>query len=139
MSLSKSTFCEIEKGFNATTAHLWTHRRDLAKLVRDAHVRSVLDMTERGGAAIIVTELSGTSIAPEQLQALMKHEQVRDVAERLLREGRYFAHLAPKELLSLVREEGRDRTSNSRAIAPWLWILGDKRYVCYAVVAKKHE
>ena len=118
--------------FARTNSEEW----ELAKIVRDAHIRNLLELTKDKGASVLITEVSGNMIAPVEVNALRFHEQVQGVADQLIQDGRYFAHLSPHEIRAFLKDR-HGRGVEVRVIAPWLWTFSDKRYICYATVAKK--
>ena len=109
-------------------------RRMLARTVRDAHVQMMLSLLNGGGVAVLVTEFSGSSIAPTNFTGINGATELNAEAQRLVSTGNYFAWLSPHELMEhVLGPQYAGLVWRARKGPPWLWSFFNKQYLCTAL------
>lgn len=106
----------------------------LRRAIVARHLRLVSELVKPGGRGVVVIDVACSDYVPELGQT--KEEDVVGVMNGLLERGKYFAGLAPHELLAVLRA---DRAlSEVRAHRPWLWHLSVRRsFVVYPISFNK--
>ena len=112
---------------------------DLASAVRAQHLRLMLELTQPGGAAVLVTEVVSSDTCP----ALKSIGEV-DLPSLLQREilaGNFFTGMNPAALRHLLETDVRfaEQLEGVRFIQPWLWSFIARTYAAYAVILHKQS
>ncbi|MEZ6099377.1 MAG: hypothetical protein R3E01_10425 [Pirellulaceae bacterium] len=110
-----------------------------AILMRDFHLRTLVDLVEPGGCGVLITDFAGTSTGAPELLHCETPIQLAEMTEAILREKRYFLGLSPTDMYaSLVGPLFSDACDSVELTTPWCWDLGpEKRYLCYGLTFRK--
>jgi hypothetical protein len=100
---------------------------ELALALRAGHIRTMLDLTRRGGRALLVTELTSSDVLPEIRYA--PDEALPALLLRAIATRQIFTAMSPAGLVSWI---ARERPAGARLVepgivGPWRWWLTRRR------------
>ncbi len=125
----------VVRSVGETHARFW----NLASAVRAQHLRLMLELTQPGGAAVLVTEVvsSDTCLALKSID----EADLPGLLHREISAGNFFTGMNPAALRHLLETDVRfvEQLEGVRFIQPWLWPFFARTYADYAVVLHKQS
>jgi hypothetical protein len=109
-------------------------RRELLVALRTRHLRTLVDLTKPGGAAVLVCDVANSEGEPA-IGADRKPD-LADLLNRVSYSGRHFDGLAPQAIEAALRADAlvAPLLGPVQLLRPWLWHLGPRRtFLVYAV------
>lgn len=118
-------------------------QRELARVVRDAHIRLMLWMLTAGGVGVLVSDIAEASNAPSDFARIRDEATGLDLdreVQMLESEGKHYPWLAPRELKEHVLDRRYAALKlRARTTEAWLWSFGKKRYLCSALQVQRMD
>lgn len=96
-------------------------------LLRDHHLRQIVDLLRPGGAAILVTDVVSTATAPELLDR--DEAELEGAMQILVAARNFFTGANPYRIMSLLKHDERwaRHVAGVEMHGPWLWAVTPHR------------
>lgn len=110
---------------------------ELVSAIRTQHLRLMLELTDAGGAAVLVTEVVSSDSCPELLS--VAESELTSLLKQVISLRNFFTGTNPAALLQLLQTDVRfaDQLASARLSKPWRWTFLTRTYAAYAVTMRK--
>lgn len=112
--------------------HRWLDTAVLA--VRNRHLGLIGELTRTGGSGVLVTDFVSSDTAPD---ILLPGIDGVSVMRSLLMDRNFTTGTNPAAIEEVCRTEAAVRLEVQRFETPWVWNLGNRAYLTYALVFER--
>lgn len=106
----------------------------IVRMLREQHIRHLLDHVHPGGYAVLITDLTSSVALPEMLDPNMN----ADILMKSVVEGNHFHGLHPLLIQQTCNQsKGTAKPNGVRISAPWIWDSQEMQYLCLAYQIQK--